>query len=130
MAKQNVNGTRDWTRYEIELLVDASVENINFGMLMPGNGTAWFDDLVIELDVQPYLDAEKFDLGFESSSPCGFFTGGNGYRVDLDAEAARSGKQSLRIRHLGQSASSSDPKAASAGATDSEIDWAIQNARV
>ena len=35
-----MTGTIDWTMYTIELPVDASVKNINFGALLPGDGTA------------------------------------------------------------------------------------------
>jgi len=65
MATRGVTGSTDWARYTIELTVDASVKNINFGALMPGDGTAWFDDLTIELDGEPYAATERFDLGFE-----------------------------------------------------------------
>ena len=63
----------------IELPVDASVTNINFGAVLPGDGTAWFDDLTIEVDGQPYSEADAFDLGFESPFPRGFYTGGSEY---------------------------------------------------
>jgi hypothetical protein len=69
-------------------------------MLMPGNGTAWFDDLKIELNGDPFIDTGLFDLGFESASPRGFFTGGNGYRVTLDNTVAYSGRQSLRMTRV------------------------------
>ena len=40
----------DWKRYEINLPVAADATNINFGALLTGNGTAWFDGfLVVEL---------------------------------------------------------------------------------
>ena len=56
MQTRGATGSSDWKRYVIELPVDASVKNINFGMLMPGDGAAWFDALTIELDGQPYTD--------------------------------------------------------------------------
>ncbi|MEQ1913381.1 MAG: erythromycin esterase family protein, partial [Vicinamibacterales bacterium] len=152
MQSRGATGTSDWKRYVIELPVDASVKNINFGMLMPGDGAAWFDALTIELDGQPYTDQSVFDLDFESTSPRGFYTGGNGYRVELDAEVAQSGKQSLRMRRVAPTPDEPtrpEPKIAAAqwkgvvahlearraayratGAADHEIDWAIQNARV
>jgi hypothetical protein len=80
----------------IELPVDASVTNINFGAVLPGDGTAWFDDLTIEVDGQPYSEADAFDLGFESPFPRGFYTGGSEYRVQLDSSVVHGGKQSLR----------------------------------
>jgi erythromycin esterase-like protein len=154
MGTRGVTGSTDWARYTIELTVDASVKNINFGALMPGDGTAWFDDLTIELDGEPYTATDRFDLGFESPSPKGFFTGGQGYRVQLDTSVSHSGKQSLRMQYVGADASSSTapavtPSSAAAawkdvvahleagrasygarGAPDVDIDWAIQHARV
>ncbi len=152
MQTRGATGSSDWKRYVIELPVDASVKNINFGMLMPGDGAAWFDALTIELDGQPYTDKSILDLDFESTSPRGFSTGGNGYRVELDTEVAQSGKQSLVMRRVAPAADAPappDPKVVAAqwkgivahlearraayranGATDHEIDWAIQNARV
>jgi erythromycin esterase-like protein len=150
MQTRGVTGTTDWARHEVNLPVDANAKNINFGLLMPGDGTAWFDDLTVELDGQPYTDP-AFDFGFESTSPTGFRTGGNGYRIELDSSVAKSGNQSLRMRFNGPppAAQSSDAKGAAerwksivghleagragyraAGAADRDIDWAIQNARV
>ena len=151
MQSRGVTGTTDWTRYVVDLPVDANARNINFGMLLPGDGTAWFDDLTVELDGQPYADSTTFDLGFESASPRGFYTGGNGYRVELDSSVVKAGTQSLRMRFVGQppTGTATDPKAVverwksvmahleagraayrAAGADDRDIDWAIQNARV
>ncbi len=151
MEARKISGTTDWTRYSIELTVDAAARNINFGALLPGDGKAWFDDLTIELDGQAFVDATLFDLGFESSTPRGFFTGGAGYRVALDSTIARTGTQSLRMESVGPAAAADapDPKTSVArwqdvvahldagraryrasGATDQDIEWAIQNARV
>ena len=151
MHDRGPTGTTDWTHYVIELPVDPNARNINFGLLMPGNGTAWFDDLTIELDGQPYVDPSLFDLGFESRSPLGFYTGGNGYTVALDPTVAHGGKQSLRMsRNAAQSTSTSVDRAKiatawkdvvdhlettrpayrSKGISDSAIDWAAQNARI
>jgi erythromycin esterase-like protein len=155
MQTRGVTGSTDWTKYTIELPVDATVRNINFGALLPGNGTAWFDDLTIELDGQPYTETDAFDLSFESPSARGFYIGGNGYRVQLDTAVSHSGKQSLRMQHVELTASPGTPSTAvppsvaaaawkdvvahlesgraayrAGGATDVEIEWAIQNARV
>jgi erythromycin esterase-like protein len=153
MQDRGPKGSTDWTKYTIELPVDATAKNINFGLLLPGDGTAWFDDLTIELDGEPFTDSEVFDLGFESQSARGFYTGGNGYRVGVDAAVARGGKQSLRMQHLPAAAAPEPPRASpaaaaarwkevvshleagrggfrAAGATDREIEWTIQNARV
>jgi erythromycin esterase len=70
---------------------------------LPGDGTAWFDGLTIELDRESFADPSVLDLDFESAGPRGFYTGGAGYRVAVDASVARSGKQSLRMQYVGPS---------------------------
>jgi erythromycin esterase-like protein len=151
MSSRGVTGSKDWARYTIELPVDASARNINFGMLLTGDGTAWFDDVTIELDGVPYIDADAFDLGFESASPRGFATGGEGYRVSVDTGAHHSGSQSLRMQYAPPASLTPAVTAAAAastwkdivahlesgraayranGATEVDVEWAIQNARV
>ena len=144
-------GTTDWKRYELEIPVAAGARNINFGALLAGAGTAWFDGLTIELDGVPYQDSTAFDFDFESPSPRGFFTGGDGYQVQLDSQVFHSGKQSLRMKRV--AAMPGDPKPADpklAASTWQDVvrhletsrqayrekgaardtEWAIQNARV
>jgi erythromycin esterase-like protein len=151
MQDRGVTGTTDWKRYEIELPVAADAKNINFGAIMPGRGTAWFDGLSIELDGVSYQNKGGFDLDFESPTPVGFYTGGNGYQVELDAQVFHDGKQSLRMKST--TAPADKPKVdsqqvsnnwkeivrhletaretyAKKGVTTHDIEWAIQNARV
>jgi hypothetical protein len=94
-------GTTQWTRYDIELPVAAGARNINFGLLFTGTGTAWFDALRIELSGVPYLKPELFDLDFESVTARGFYTGGNGYKVNIDNTTSWAGKQSLKMQFVG-----------------------------
>jgi erythromycin esterase-like protein len=150
MAGRGATGTADWRKFTIELPVDRSATNINFGALMPGNGTAWIDDLAIELDGQPFTDTSIFDLGFEAAVPRGFYTGGRGYRVMLDT-VAHGGRQSLRMTQVApvDTTPPIDRRAIVAqwsdvlahleqqrasyrvlGASDRDVDWAMQNARV
>ncbi len=100
MEERGSKGTTPWTRYQISLDVPASATNISFGVLHVGKGTAWFDWLQVEIDGKQYTDASTFDLDFESDSPRGFYTGGDGYEVTLDKSVAHTGKQSLRSRWL------------------------------
>lgn len=152
MEDRGARGTTDWKRYEIDLPVAADVTNINFGALHTGDGSAWFDGLEVTVDGKPYLDKTNFDLDFESSTPAGFHTGGNGYQVTLDKSSFQSGSQSLLMTHVGTPADASkkvDPKEsitawrgviahfedsrssyAQKGIAASELDWVIQNARV
>ncbi len=101
MQGRGAQGKTDWQRYEIELPVAEDAANIYFGALHTGDGKAWFDSLAIELDGVPYVDDSQFDLGFDSSTPRGFYTGGNGYEVSLDSRTFRAGGQSLQMRYVG-----------------------------
>ena len=85
MQTRGATGTSEWKQFAIELPVAAAATNITFGVLMPGDGTAWFDDLAVELDGQPYTNPSVFDFGFESPSIRGLMGGGAGYRVELDS---------------------------------------------
>lgn len=96
MNDRGPHGTTGWTKYEIKMAVPAEARNINFGVLHPGDGSAWFDSLQIAIDGVPYTDKSRFDLDFESETPHGFYTGGQGYKVAIDKEVAHTGKQSLR----------------------------------
>ena len=150
MQDRGVTGTTDWKHYNIELPVAADAKNINFGAILTGKGTAWFDGLSVELDGAPYLEQTAFDLDFESSAPRGFYTGGNGYMVELDLKVFHKGKQSLRMKCIASAnePQASDPKItltwkeivrhlevsrtayAKKGAAKSDSEWAIQNAWV
>jgi len=152
MQGRGPTGTTDWKRYEIDLPVAADATNINFGALHTGDGSAWFDGLEVTLDGKPYLDKTNFDLDFESSTPAGFHTGGNGYQVTLDKSSFQSGSQSLLMTHVGTPADASkkvDPKESitawrgviahledsrnsytQKGIATRDLDWVIQNARI
>jgi erythromycin esterase-like protein len=151
MEDRGAKGTTDWKRYEIDLPVAADVTNINFGALHTGDGSAWFDGLEVTLDGKPYQEKTSFDLDFESSSPAGFYTGGEGYQVTLDKASFKSGNQSLLMKHVDTSSATpkQDPRLAIAawqsvmrhfedsrtsfaqkGIDAHELDWVIQNARV
>ncbi len=151
MQNRSVTGTTDWKRYEISLDVPANAKNINFGVLHTGGGTAWFDSLAVEINGVPYTDTSAFDLDFESPTPKGFYTGGDGYQVVLDNTVAHTGKQSLRSTRTSQAAPAqgapSNEEVASGcvaiikhlegeraklleHAKPQEVEWAIQMARV
>lgn len=60
MWNQDVHGTTGWTRYQITLPVydsvnakNMSAEDIVFGVFSTGTGTAWFDDLSIQVLNEP-----------------------------------------------------------------------------
>src|SRR5262249_53536358 len=50
---RGVRGTTPWGRYQVEVDVDTRAVTVVFGGLLVGDGTAWFDDLAIEVDGQP-----------------------------------------------------------------------------
>lgn len=100
MAGRGPSGTTDWARYEIVMDVPKDTHNINFGMIMPGKGTAWFDDLRIELDGVEFRDP-SLCLDFEDEEVHSFVGLAPGYRVARDEEVVRGGRRSLRIEYVG-----------------------------
>ena len=142
--------TTDWKQYELEIPVAENASAIWFGQLLSGSGTAWFDNIKVELDGKPYT-SDAFDFDFEGPALKGFTMGGAGYQSRMDKEVFHDGKQSLRMWREAAPANPNvktvDPKLASAEwkkvvehleasraaygkATARETDWAIQNARV
>jgi erythromycin esterase-like protein len=145
-------GTTDWKQYELEIPVAANATGIWFGQLLAGSGTAWFDNIKVELDGKPYT-SDAFDFDFEGPTLKGFTVGPAGYQSRMDKEVFHDGKQSLRLWRTAAPTNPNvktvDPKLASAewkkvvehleasraaygkkDATARETDWAIQNARV
>jgi erythromycin esterase len=49
MASRGVRGTTPWAPYTIELPVDSGAALVIFGIIHPGDGTAWFDSLTVEV---------------------------------------------------------------------------------
>lgn len=152
MQAKQINGTRDWQQYSIEIKVPAETVNINFGVLMPGKGKAWFDGLEITLDGQKFEQPDTFDLDFESAQIKGLFVPPfRTYSTELDGTIAKVGKQSLRMQSKPPLPNAvpqeqfqkmlaacekvySDLKETRAALIEKfrpqEVDWAIQNARV
>lgn len=54
MFNKGPSGTSTWKRYKIEVDIDEGASNIYFGVLLSGNGTAWFDSLNIFIDGELY----------------------------------------------------------------------------
>lgn len=153
MEDHGVTGTTPWNRYEISIDVPANAERIFFGALNTGSCTAWVDSLEIAIDGVPYKDHSLFDLGFESPTARGFYTGGAGYEVAIDTTVAQAGKQSLRMTRMSPVATPTVSKAAveteekrcsavvnyllanrdsyiKGGVPAHDVDWVIQNARL
>ncbi len=53
MASRGPRGTTPWTRHVIELPVDSGAGAIYLGLLHPGDGTAWFDSITVEVFGDP-----------------------------------------------------------------------------
>jgi len=65
MHEQEIRGTTPWTRYEFSLEVPKDTHNIHFGLILAGDGAAWFDDIEVELDGVKFEDAQRFSFDFE-----------------------------------------------------------------
>ena len=50
LGEQGPTGTNDWQRFEIQIPVAGNAAVIYFGVGLSGTGTAWFDDLKLEID--------------------------------------------------------------------------------
>lgn len=62
MQSQNINGTKDWAKYSIELPFPEDGKQIYVAGILVGTGEAWFDDLVLSIDgkdVQTLKEVEK-----------------------------------------------------------------------
>jgi hypothetical protein len=97
MKNRPVKGTTEWTQYVVELDIPVDITNVNFGVSLTGSGTAWFDELKIEIDGVEHRQDFGCDLDFEESSVRGFRIRGWEYDVSLDETQALTGRQSLRI---------------------------------
>jgi erythromycin esterase len=60
MSATGPRGTNDWQRYEFEREIDPTAINVIFGFFLQGRGTAWFDDLRIEVDGRPIAQTAPF----------------------------------------------------------------------
>jgi C-terminal processing protease CtpA/Prc len=50
MQSQDIKGTKDWAKYEIELPYPKDAEQIYVAGILVGKGEAWFDDFVLTID--------------------------------------------------------------------------------
>ncbi|MHC4407186.1 MAG: erythromycin esterase family protein, partial [Planctomycetota bacterium] len=150
MARKGPRGTNDWARFSITLDVPAETLNINFGVLMPGKGKAWFDGLEVKLDGKEYQNAERFDFDFESDEVKGLTPmRRQTYRTRLDKHVAKVGAQSLLLESVGDDQPDALPVAVglrgarevlasleqasddlSKSVERKELEWTLQNARI
>ena len=145
MQSTGPRGTTEWQRYELELKIPAETNNINFGVLHPGYGTAWFADLAVEIDGTKY-ENPAFDFTLSSSPTRGFGRSGTEYSIRVDPAITHDGHPTLRMARP-RTATPTAPASASAATvlaawsaiydklrtspdTSAAARWATQNARV
>ena len=145
MQTSGPRGTTEWQRYEFELKIPAETRNINFGVLHPGYGTAWFADLAVEIDGKKY-ENPAFDFTLSSSRPRGFGVNGAEYSIGADPAVTHDGHPTLRMvrPHAATTAATASVSAATILAawraiydklrtssdTSAAARWATQNARI
>jgi len=146
MNNRGAKGTADWQQFEIVLSVPAKHYQYQLRVIHPGNGTAWFDSLAVELDGTPYTEYRIVRFRFRVFRPRGFATGGAGYTVHWTpvspTPASRAcaaptpevrpfrARRLPRMRRSGGALESSREAYLSQKFTAEEIDWATQNARI
>lgn len=150
MQGRGPTGTTDWTRYEISLDIPPETTNINFGAIMPGQGTAWFDDLEVQIDGEVYQDPAKFSFDFEDDAVRYLSSPTRTYKTKRSEDKPHGGKTCLEIRKLTDlpAGPPADPAEAqdraakilaalqqqrdalAAKTSPKEADWIVQNARV
>jgi erythromycin esterase len=62
---RGVRGTVDWKLCSVEHDVPSTANAIVFGALLVGEGTAWWDDFVVEVDRKPYEGKPLAELAVE-----------------------------------------------------------------
>ncbi|MBI4907374.1 MAG: erythromycin esterase family protein [Acidobacteria bacterium] len=60
MSAFGPRGTTDWTQFEFTRVINTSGLQVVFGFFLSGRGTAWFDNLQIEIDGQPVAQNPPF----------------------------------------------------------------------
>jgi C-terminal processing protease CtpA/Prc len=62
MASQQIKGTNDWTKYEIELKFNSRATQIVLGGLLVGKGKIWVDNFEVTIDGKPLEKAPEKEL--------------------------------------------------------------------
>jgi erythromycin esterase-like protein len=149
MQAQNIKGDTDWKRYEFTIDVPADAQATSFGFILNGPGSAWFDDIEIELDGVKYEDPEAFTFDFENDAVRYLRGGSAEYTIARSKTKPRGGTTCLEIKRRPET---EIPKVSPAEVqseaekllsdllarrdelakktSEREADWAIQNARI
>ena len=99
-----------WVEHRIELDIPSDIDNVNFGLIHSGAGSAWFDDLALSVDGEAPLELANFDFGMEEDGR-GFMVVGADYRGQVDTEVAAAGRASFRIDRVASSSDSTQEAA-------------------
>ncbi|SDI25053.1 erythromycin esterase family protein [Winogradskyella thalassocola] len=86
MASHKIQGTNDWTKYEIELDYEDHANNIAIGGLLEGKGKIWIDNLVIAIDgknIQTSKEIEKLSLEDYSPNELTLALSKSAFQLDL-----------------------------------------------
>ncbi|HEX8039623.1 MAG TPA: erythromycin esterase family protein [Chryseosolibacter sp.] len=63
MDGRGLTGSNGWTDVKISVAIDTAANHIEFGGLLSGQGTAWFDDFEIFIDGLRFVDGQPLTAG-------------------------------------------------------------------
>ena len=91
MEQQQIQGTRDWQPYDVELALDPRATRLNLGVALVGTGTLWADDLELLVDGIPFDQVTPIVAGPDVLSEDNEFDLGSNIEIsDLTAEQIES----------------------------------------
>lgn len=104
MQSRGPRGTTDWTAASVEFDVPQDATYVYFGLVMHGNGCAWFDDMRLELDGVAW-SSQELGVSLDGASLKELVKTGPRWRQErahyaaaVDSQIGREGRQSLRIQ--------------------------------
>lgn len=80
MEKRGLTGTNNWKKLSITLPYSEGVETIRIGLILIGKGTAWVDDLSVEIDGTDIALANKKNIKPSDTA----FAAGSNIRISTD----------------------------------------------
>jgi len=83
MQQRQIDGTRDWTEYRIELPLASGVRQLVFGALLVGEGTVWADDLRVLVDGVPLANVPRLETIIDKDRE---FVSGSGVSAETLSE--------------------------------------------
>lgn len=98
MQDLGIAGDTPWTRREFTLDIPAETTGVVFGMLVVGEGEAWFDNLAVDVGTSTFRDPEQFDLDFEAGELGGFMLSTPGVIARNTDQEPVSGRRCVHMR--------------------------------